>query len=259
MCGIHATISVNDAAELSENLRQSLTDRGPDHLGVAERQLSHIALKFTSTVLALRGDHVAQQPFEDTKSGSVFCWNGEAWKLGSQRVQGNDGEAIFNSLVRTQNTEPAARKNHILSVLRSIQGPFAFLYFDAPGQCLYFGRDRLGRRSLLLNQAPDGKSVALSSIAGVSNRDWSEVEADGIYTMTILPTPTAVGGPVLGVQISRDDWMPSEGADLVSTRRLPPIFSATCLEAHYGRSRALVCSIWPSQRAMKSSILTPLP
>lgn len=223
MCGIHATISVNNAAELSKNLQQSLTDRGPDHLGVAERQLPHTTLKFTSTVLALRGDHVAKQPFEDTQSGSVFCWNGEAWKLDGQRVEGNDGEAIFNRLVHTQDTGHTARKNHVLSVLRSIQGPFAFLYFDAPGQCLYFGRDRLGRRSLLLNQAPDGKSVALSSIAGVPSRDWNEVQADGLYTMALLSTPAAVGEPLLEVQISRHDWMPSQGADLVSTRTLPPI------------------------------------
>lgn len=223
MCGIHATISVDDAAELSENLRQSLTDRGPDHLGVAERHLSHATLRFTSTVLALRGDHVAKQPFEDTKSGSVFCWNGEAWKLDDQRVKGNDGEAVFNRLVHTQDTEPAARKNQVLSILRSIQGPFAFLYFDAPGQCLYYGRDRLGRRSLLLNQAPDGKSIAFSSIAGVPNHGWNEVQADGIYTMALLSSSTAVGEPVLGAQTSRDDWMPSQGADLVSTRRLPAI------------------------------------
>lgn len=223
MCGIHATISANNAAELSENLRQSLTDRGPDHFGVAERQLPHITLKFTSTVLALRGNHVAKQPFENTESGSVFCWNGEAWKLDDQRVKGNDGEAIFNRLVHIQDTEPTARKTHVLSVLRNIQGPFAFLYFDAPGQCLYFGRDRLGRRSLLLNQALDGKSVAFSSIAGVPSRDWNEVQADGIYSMALLPTPSAVVEPVLGVQTSRDDWMLSQGADLVSTRRLPPI------------------------------------
>lgn len=187
MCGIHVVVSRDGFQSLPTDTRTCLCNRGPDHLGEVQRQVDlnpsdaePVVLSFTSTVLALRGDHVTQQPFNDASSGSVLCWNGEAWKIAGAPVQGNDGEAIFALLLAASgcNTDGEA----VLDVLRSIVGPFAFVYFDAASSRLYYGRDRLGRRSLLLNQE---EGLRLSSIAERTSPAWAEVGADGIYVLDL--------------------------------------------------------------------------
>lgn len=178
-------ISASHPAEITANLRRCLCNRGPDHIATLETQLvdgaaaTHLA--FTSSVLALRGDHVAQQPFVDPATGSVFCWNGEAWKIRHRDVPGNDGEAIATLLGEAVRRGLGEREAAILQVLRSIDGPFAFVFFDKPSSQVYYGRDRLGRRSLVLRE--EGQRVTLSSITDAADPQWREVEADGIYVL----------------------------------------------------------------------------
>src|SRR4051794_20595656 len=104
MCGIHASISSGGLLTPSPELKKLLCFRGPDHLGESQArfdsQEARYYLSFTSTVLALRGGHVTPQPFVDTKSGSVLCWNGEAWSIGSEPIAGNDGQSIFDALTK---------------------------------------------------------------------------------------------------------------------------------------------------------------
>ncbi|KAK2016785.1 asparagine synthase [Colletotrichum eremochloae] len=187
MCGIHVSISRDSFQSLPAATGTCLCNRGPDHLGEVQFQTSTsvpdakpVFLNFTSTVLALRGDHVTKQPFRDASSKSVLCWNGEAWKIAGAPVQGNDGEAIFSLLTAASGRD--ANENAVLDVLRSIKGPFAFVYFDAIASRIYYGRDRLGRRSLLLNQ---DEGLRLSSIAERTSPEWAEVEADGIYVLDL--------------------------------------------------------------------------
>ncbi|OLN88295.1 Asparagine synthetase domain-containing protein C4F6.11c [Colletotrichum chlorophyti] len=187
MCGIHVVVSRDGFRSPSADTQTCLCNRGPDHLGQVQTQTSigdpeskPVYLSFTSTVLALRGDHVTRQPFRDTTSGSVLCWNGEAWKIGGAPIQGNDGEAIFALL--TVASSRGADEEAVLNVLRSIEGPFAFAYFDAVSSRLYYGRDRLGRRSLLVNQE---EGLRLSSIAGSTSPAWVEVDANGVYVVQL--------------------------------------------------------------------------
>ncbi|CAK7213678.1 hypothetical protein SBRCBS47491_001886 [Sporothrix bragantina] len=214
MCGIHAVIEVvktedndshksnknNDIDTLSPVLRSRLVRRGPDHLGQVKTTSSprqdgtSVHLSFTSTVLALRGDGLTQQPFVETADGDaaqrVLCWNGEVWRVdgAAASVDGNDGQLLFEKLTATDNA---------LDVLRAVEGPFAFAYYDGVGGRLYFGRDRLGRRSLLQQKTADG-CLTLSSVSDVSDvssvgeesesffsSPWTEVEADGIYVLDL--------------------------------------------------------------------------
>ncbi|KAF3767013.1 hypothetical protein M406DRAFT_251808 [Cryphonectria parasitica EP155] len=192
MCGIHAVISASKPIGIPANLQRCLCNRGPDHIATHETQLGSKAdadapttryLSFTSTVLALRGDHVARQPFVDPSSGSVLCWNGEAWRFRHHDVAGNDGEAIAGLLAGAVRRGETEREEAILKVLRSIDGPFAFVFFDKASKKLYFGRDRLGRRSLLFRR--DGHQLVLSSVADSVDPQWKEVEADGIYVLDL--------------------------------------------------------------------------
>lgn len=220
MCGIHVVISSSEPGEIPTNLHRCLCNRGPDHILTHQTRLNQDAqddapttnLAFTSTVLALRGDHIAQQPFFDSESGSVFCWNGEAWKIRHHDVAGNDGEVLASLLNKAITQGPAERDDAILEVLRSIDGPFAFVFFDKPSKKLYFGRDRLGRRSLLVRQ--DAQGLVLASIADSIDSEWKEVEADGVYVVDLASKEQNVSG-ILGVGrvATRLQWLEGEDAE----------------------------------------------
>ncbi len=213
MCGIHAAISKAAVDQIDASLEECLRKRGPDHVGTVNVQLDengsslHVAL--TATVLALRGDHVAAQPLVDEGSGSVLCWNGEAWKIQERPVEGNDGEAVLALLCAASKQ---GSTEAILCALRAIEGPFAFIYLDKPSGILHYGRDRLGRRSLLVHSTAE--TLQLSSIAQSSSTGWLEVEADGCYTISLDPN----GFETTGHQ-TRHDW--SNDESLVScTKRV---------------------------------------
>lgn len=193
---------------------------------------STIHLAFTSTVLALRGDHIARQPFVDPQSESIFCWNGEAWKIRHHDVAGNDGETIANLLNQaTRCDSPDERETGILKVLRSIDGPFAFVFFDKPSKRVYFGRDRLGRRSLLLQV--DSNRLVLSSIADSVDPSWKEVEADGVYVVEIVELKLGNGESSSLTAVSRRAWL--EGEDEVD------FVSCCCRQALCALQRACRC------------------
>ncbi|KAL2130353.1 hypothetical protein VTI74DRAFT_6557 [Chaetomium olivicolor] len=232
MCGIHAILSRTSPSPqsqhsqplppLSQGLKNHLLARGPDHFGQVDRHFpagnTEWALRFTSTVLALRGDHVARQPLTDPTTGSVLCWNGEAWRVGGERVgQGkNDGEVIFGRLVAAAAGGGASAEEGegegvegVMALLRKIEGPFAFVFYDAMRGRVWFGRDRLGRRSLLRQGlfADGSDRMALCSVAGEAGEGLTEVEADGVYLIEL-----GEGG-----REERYDWVvEKEARDFVS-------------------------------------------
>lgn len=190
MCGIYASVSRIGTIYPSQELKQLLLHRGPDHLGESDVEINGsseaVSLSFTSTVLALRGGYLAVQPLVSHLTGSTLCWNGEAWKIGQELVEGNDGEAILDLLTsRTASLSALDSVSRVLETMRSISGPFAFVYLDKVHDLLYFGRDYLGRRSLLLNVEGTTSTVQFSSVADTINGSWREVEADGIYILAV--------------------------------------------------------------------------
>ncbi|KAG5941296.1 hypothetical protein E4U59_001811 [Claviceps monticola] len=186
MCGCHAAIFTAGACPQPAALERRLRNRGPDHQATITKYLddSHATiLALTSTVLSLRGDHVAKQPLVDPSTGSILCWNGEAWKIRGREVQGNDAEAVM-ALLSEASRSPCAVDDgcaSVLRVLRDIEGPFAFIYYDEAARRLFYGRDRLGRRSLLVKA---GDPFLLASVADdCAAGGWTEVEADGVYVL----------------------------------------------------------------------------
>jgi asparagine synthetase B (glutamine-hydrolysing) len=258
MCGIHVVVSATRIPEIADGLKKSLCCRGPDFLGYTTRTvlrsgLPDISIHCTSTVLALRGDHITKQPLEDADSGSLLCWNGEAWKFDDQPVEGNDGEALFARLGAIKEVRLDARRDSVLDVLRLVKGPFALVYFDAVGKCLYYARDRLGRRSLLVHTEGQGETLVLASVAGAAEPDWKEVPADGIYAIDLDETPE-VSGPALSA--SRHSWTPSEEADLVSA--MFDFWEQTSWLIRY-RFLVLAGSTWPFRMPMTRSTRARLP
>lgn len=206
MCGIHAVISPNAPDPVSGTLESRLRSRGPDHTGSLTINIpgndAQLYVALTSTVLALRGNHTTAQPLLDEDSGSALCWNGEAWRIHGEPVNGNDGEIVLSKLAAASIRGPEA----VLETLRAIEGPFAFVFVDKLNRTLYFGRDRLGRRSLLVKP---NSPFQLSSISDASCAGWLEVEADGCYSISLTTSSF-----VSAVEPARHDW--DSNAELVS-------------------------------------------
>jgi asparagine synthetase B (glutamine-hydrolysing) len=183
MCGIFCTISHEGHVSPTSNAALLLQERGPDcfkehRIALKDQAGRDIYLSCSSSVLSLRGQRITPQPLVDQASGCVLCWNGEAWKLFGNSISGNDGVALFQLLVQASlGTESQKR---ILDILANIRGPFALVFYDGQAQRLYFGRDCLGRRSLLTATTATG-TVLISSVADLTlDTSWAEIEAEGI-------------------------------------------------------------------------------
>ncbi|EED24306.1 asparagine synthase related protein [Talaromyces stipitatus ATCC 10500] len=182
-----------------------LRNRGPDnyhtHLvklespGLSTSAPETIYLTFISSVLALRGDHVTSQPLVDTDSNSVLCWNGEAWKINGELIDGNDTQLVFQELIEASRyrhdvgeseesrlNDSVARLTNIIS---NIRGPFAFVFYDGVHRRLYFSRDCLGRRSLLRGQDDHGNLKICSVCDALPGASFEEVECDGVHVIDL--------------------------------------------------------------------------
>ena len=165
--------------------------------------ISPLIVSVTSTVLALRGDRVVKQPFINPNLRGILCWNGEAWKIGGRAVTGNDGDAVFCQL--TEAVAQPSPHDAILTTFRAIEGPFAFVFLDMVNRRLYYGRDRLGRRSLLISLSEG--SLSLCSIADLGlGTTWYEVEADGLYSSPLSPINNLSGSCNTWTP-RRDSWL----------------------------------------------------
>jgi asparagine synthetase B (glutamine-hydrolysing) len=191
MCGIFCHLKRNgpDNQQFSEiplqgDQAEFLRQRGPDSLDYHSLNVGEYIIFFAASVLSLRSPFV-RQPLVDSNFGSVLCWNGEAWKINDDRLSGNDSSVVFEKLLEacSVNSNP---HTEVLRILSQIRGPYAFVFYDGSHQELYFGRDVLGRRSLLSRS--NGKdSLTISSIGdNASHEGWTEVEADGTYVMSSL-------------------------------------------------------------------------
>ena len=212
MCGIFFSFSQQDHQHPSNDLLKDLRRRGPDGVDsvctpvTLEAAVSSMSCKnmqkrtryltFLSTVLSLRGSSIAKQPLSDPESGSLLCWNGEAWSIGSQSIQVNDAEYVFKSFLEAANRHSDnvdytfASQDHslqgVVDILSSITGPYAFVFYDVPHHRVFYGRDALGRRSLLIKRHST-KGLMLSSICDPTDFEgWVEVEADGIYVLDLI-------------------------------------------------------------------------
>jgi asparagine synthetase B (glutamine-hydrolysing) len=183
MCGIFFSVSEKGFQEPSQGILDVLEQRGPDSIQTVQRTIhaSHKVwyLTFISTVLALRGDTVISQPLVHD-DGSLLCWNGEAWTIEGVTVVGNDGQVVLEKLISPNSRDLTS----IHCVLRQLSGPYSFIFFDNHSQCLFYGRDSLGRRSLLVNQSNPGE-LSITSTSEGRGTEWLELETKGIYLLDL--------------------------------------------------------------------------
>jgi asparagine synthetase B (glutamine-hydrolysing) len=196
MCGIFFSLSSSILTPPTQETCNLLKQRGPDSYKTHTLQkdirgqdgstspLSYY-LNFTSTVLSLRGDHVYTQPLVDPTTQSVLCWNGEAWKIGGERVQGNDTEHVFNLFLQAVQCESNEAVERLAKAIESLSGPFAFVFYDAVHSRVFYSRDFLGRRSLLEGFDENGNLKICSICDSSSISCFREVGTEGVYTIDL--------------------------------------------------------------------------
>jgi hypothetical protein len=183
MCGIFCCISRHGYGQVAEQTRQHLTQRGPDSLEEYKVVVGDTYLTFVSSVLSMRGSAVVAQPLFDEVSGSTLCWNGEAWKIGDEPVIGNDSHQVFELLLAATSS-PETSTQDVLSAFSRIRGPYACVFYDGCAKQLYFGRDCLGRRSLVRTISSNG-DLLIASVSDSTDTGWTEVEGDGMYVLSL--------------------------------------------------------------------------
>ena len=199
MCGIFCSISRRNHVQPSDSVKQLLESRGPDasnQINIQCQADGRAAAYLTcySTVLSLRGSVTTEQPFQSPGSDDTLCWNGEAWAVSGERPKGNDTAAVFDLLKQATDQpippmdareEALLRTRNFARALSGIAGPYSFVFYDNKSCRVYFGRDFLGRRSLLWRVTSQGDLMISSITDGASGDGWTEVEADGVYSIDL--------------------------------------------------------------------------
>lgn len=206
MCGIYFSLSASKPVLPNDKTQSWLRSRGPDNfqslnvrlelpLGRTNAETQTVFLTFISTVLALRGDHIQPQPLVDVDSQSILCWNGEAWKVSGEPVEGNDTDLIFKRLIEAlrhttingNESQPGTDGSlvRLTTFISSITGPFSFVFYDGFHSRLFFGRDCIGRRSLLHYRDNFGNLQICSVSDGMSSAEFKDVETDGLHMIDL--------------------------------------------------------------------------
>ena len=204
MCGFSFSCSQEHVPNVSQDLVELISRRGPDSLNVvqcgnlcsplyqhANQSEEHLHYSAVASVLALRGSVVVAQPLRDNSSGSLLLWNGEAWKFRNEAIHGNDTEMILEALLKSCSTyfdkhpNDTQEGNQLLlavkDVIQAVEGPFAFVFYEGLSQCAFYGRDRIGRRSLLVSNGPNDEFNISSVSTGPMSGVWREVETTGVF------------------------------------------------------------------------------
>ncbi|KAI5852026.1 asparagine synthase-domain-containing protein [Tricharina praecox] len=173
MCGILYSISSAPRSPSADHIAL-ISHRGPDAIRTRVVHRNGRTQSFTSSLLSVRGSTPIPQPLEDPTTGSVLCWNGEAWRItGVPLPPGeNDTLAVFELLL--------ARG---IDGLRELEGEFAFVFYDAPLGVCWFGRDWAGRRSLVMRREEDTLMVAS---VGDDKGGWEEIETGGVWRSDVV-------------------------------------------------------------------------
>jgi len=191
MCGIGVTVGTTDDGHVE--VSNVLNRRGPDYAQVLQ-VAPRVMVK--ATVLHMRGASITPQPVHlQNKSGGVFCWNGEVYQIqmnnDASSIQelcdttASDTEILSHMLDEALEHQDDTNEStlQILTTIMSrvVNGEFVFCLLTESN--VFYGRDKWGRRSLLLSEGEH--AWRLSSVATDCSLPWTEVPPGCIYQYNI--------------------------------------------------------------------------
>lgn len=159
-----------DIGGVFDSLIRRVASRGPDYVQYQQLYHQQRNIRLFSSILSLRQPFV-RQPITD--HGFKLQFNGELYN--SECLDGNDTDFIMNRLVH--NLEATKdRKLAVSNTISGLNGEFAFVIIDLELDLVYFGKDFVGKRSLLysLNE----QSLSVSSLAPIDNSKVNYVECE---------------------------------------------------------------------------------
>ncbi|CBY12747.1 unnamed protein product [Oikopleura dioica] len=172
MCGIGVFVN----CEPDDQTVKSLKRRGPDFYHQETFTVAGQTVTVIATVLSHQGEGIIAQPI--VTEDFIFLWNGEVYdhpKFEPEKHE--DTNWFFENIACHMTGENQAG----IEIMKEIRGEFAFCSIDRRSGEIYFGRDRLGRRSLLL-YAYDDQLILTSSSSGYH---FIELPADGFYKLNL--------------------------------------------------------------------------
>ncbi|XP_014239570.1 asparagine synthetase domain-containing protein 1 [Cimex lectularius] len=175
MCGMFFCLISSDSNHCIDQyscIETLIKNRGPDAYNKCIVHLTERwkVLIFSST-LWTQGLKPTPQPVK-SENGSLFLWNGDIF-FGPDYTDGlSDTEYLFGQI-----------ENNGIECLLKICGPYSFIYFDSKEKIIWFGRDVIGRHSLLWNLSPHDQLI-LTSVS-VKSLQLAEVPSIGLYKIDL--------------------------------------------------------------------------
>lgn len=216
MCGISALLvtaaqdsdSATHLSCLSQSLEEYLRCRGPDSFSKSlvsvslfvsyycvnlvvvsnsELRLKLIIFQVTrngilmllNSLLQIRGNCPRRSTLRDEETGNILLWNGEVFEGIDMAAGDNDGECILAAL------RNAKMRSDVANCFSKLRGPWAMVFWHATTKSFWFGRDVMGRKSLLVKMpSQSNEAFVLTSVRGNSTEidEFREVEP-GMYVM----------------------------------------------------------------------------
>ncbi|XP_077284070.1 asparagine synthetase domain-containing protein CG17486 [Arctopsyche grandis] len=221
MCGIFfkcirnidKTFPYKKLKDKDNRLFEYLQRRGPDDqnekciaiesnhtTNASERNLE---VEMCGCTLWMQGVEPESQPIA-SKNGCLL-FNGDLFDT-DWVTDTSDTRALLERLEDRSNIGDTT--DRIISIVQMLNGPFSLVYLDLIENKVYFCRDRIGRRSLLISK--DNNEFILSSVLTRQYKNATELPSGKIYCMC-LPSETFTefswnSKSEIVKNISLDDW-----------------------------------------------------
>jgi len=199
MCGIFGLVDDSRLVAVTTDQLHCLNHRGPDALGLFERQRAAIGQNRLSIIDLTTGDPPITN--EDESIGVVL--NGEIYNFSELREQLLRDGHTFRTHGDTEVIAHLAEDLDPVELARRLDGMFAFAVWDARRERLILGRDRVGKKPLYYYYADDA-FVFASEIKGVLAhpsvpRELEPRAIPAYLTFGYVPTPRTFFSGVLSL------------------------------------------------------------
>lgn len=135
---------------------------------------------FFNSLLQMQGLQ-RRKPILKDSTGNILLWNGEAYFGLDIDTCDNDGAALLDKLGKFHDDKD------ISTILSSIRGPWALVYYDAVNQVIWCGRDFMGRKSLISRGGFANSLLTITSVANIQNQGSSQFAemVPGLYRLRL--------------------------------------------------------------------------